>query len=247
MTEAEKAYDAAVAEIESVREATHDVLNLDKRKFHALTEIPPQISDLTGLQTLFLRNTQVTDLTPLQAISGLQVLNLGNTQVTDLGPLENLKELGVLSVNRTQLSDLRPVAGDNKLGTLKGDVRLYFEDTPATRATPELTRISELDDYAEAARQVKAYFKDLPPWTQPLPWEKVKPAKKKKNKKAPDPELPPIEAVLDPQSTTGWRWSPTHSAMVLHVPERPSDDRQQTLAQMVSDRLKQLQNTLAKH
>ena len=130
MTEAEKAYDAAVAEIESVREATHDVLNLDKRKFHALTEIPPQISDLTGLQTLFLRNTQVTDLTPLQAISGLQVLNLGNTQVTDLGPLENLKELGVLSVNRTQLSDLRPVAGDNKLGTLKGDVRLYFEDTP---------------------------------------------------------------------------------------------------------------------
>lgn len=201
------------------------------------------LQSLTKLQELYLRNTQVSDVTPLQSLTGLLSLDLSRTQVEDISPLAALKKLSVLSINDSKVADLRPIAGENALGTK--DVRggLNFNNTPAADATPELKRISELEDYNEAARQVKAYFKDLPPWPEPLPWELTS----KPKAKTQELELPPIEAILDPQTSAGWRWSPIVSAMVLHIPQSPTDARQDTLAKMVMDRLQQLQDTLAKH
>ena len=83
MDAAEEAYEAARAEIARVKAEGGDILYFDGEEYHALTQIPPAIADLTGLQSLWLNNTQITDITPLGGLTGLQNLRLDNTQITD--------------------------------------------------------------------------------------------------------------------------------------------------------------------
>ncbi|MEL7000305.1 MAG: leucine-rich repeat domain-containing protein, partial [Pseudomonadota bacterium] len=59
-------------------------------KTRALTTLPPEIADLSGLQTLNLTGTQVSDLRALEGLSGLQELDLDDTQVSDLRALAGL-------------------------------------------------------------------------------------------------------------------------------------------------------------
>ncbi len=51
---------------------------------------------VTGLQSLFLMGTQVSDLSPLSALTGLQELWLDGTQVSDLSPVAHLRNLQVI-------------------------------------------------------------------------------------------------------------------------------------------------------
>ena len=53
------------------------------------------MSDLTQLNILELRNTQVTDLSPLSVLTQLNSLYLNNTQVTDVLPIKNLTNLTI--------------------------------------------------------------------------------------------------------------------------------------------------------
>ncbi|WP_296763803.1 leucine-rich repeat domain-containing protein [Sediminimonas sp.] len=134
-----------------------------------------QVADITplkgleNLQTLSLTGTRVTDTSPLQGLKNLQGLDLDRTQVADIAPLQGLKNLQGLDLDRTQVADLRPIAdllelGDGPLGGL------HFADTPAARATPELTRLSQIEHDKYRTRETQAYLKTLPPWPEPLPW-----------------------------------------------------------------------------
>ena len=96
-----------------------------------------QVSDLTPLQelknlqwlALSLNQTQVSDLTPLQELKNLQWLDLNQTQVSDLTPLQELKNL-ILYLNQTQVSDLTPL---QELKNLQG---LYLNQTQVSDLTP---------------------------------------------------------------------------------------------------------------
>ena len=80
--------------------------------------IPDGITALTNLQTLILRGTQISDLTPLQGLSQLSSLNLCNTQISDLTPLQGLLQLSSLDLGFTQISDLTPLQGLSQLSWL---------------------------------------------------------------------------------------------------------------------------------
>ena len=111
MDAAEQAYEAARAEIARVKATVGDTLYFDAEDYRALTTLPPEIAELTGLETLVLRNTQITDLAPLAGLTRLQTLVLRNTQITDLAPLAGLTGLKRLDLCNTQITDLAPLAG----------------------------------------------------------------------------------------------------------------------------------------
>jgi Leucine-rich repeat (LRR) protein len=60
---------------------------------------------LKNLETLYLHNTQVSDLSPLAKLKNFYQLYLHNTQVSNLSPLAELKSLKELGLGGTQVSD----------------------------------------------------------------------------------------------------------------------------------------------
>ena len=73
-----------------------------------VTDLSP-LSVLTQLNSLYLSNTQVTDLSPLSVLTQLNSLDLRNTQVTDLSPLSVLTQLNILDLHDTQVTDVLPL------------------------------------------------------------------------------------------------------------------------------------------
>ena len=81
----------------------------------ALNLAGTQVSDvtplgaLTALQSLHLGDTQVSDVTPLGALTALQSLNLRSTKVSDVTPLGALTALRSLDLDGTKVSDVTPL------------------------------------------------------------------------------------------------------------------------------------------
>ena len=83
----------------------------------ALGENP--VSDLTPfasaefdeLETLYLWNCEIEDLTPLSGLTSLEFLHLYGNQVEDLSPLSGLTNLDELHLGENSISDLEPLAG----------------------------------------------------------------------------------------------------------------------------------------
>ncbi|MTJ03540.1 MAG: leucine-rich repeat domain-containing protein [Sediminimonas qiaohouensis] len=155
MSDADKAYKAAEHIVAEARQRaaealdfTREFINLNHVEFRPLAHLPPEIGTLDNLEVLDLSQTQVADITPLQGLAKLKGLDLTRTQVADLRPIADLPKLGS--------------------GPSRG---LSFANTPAARATPELTRLSEIEDSKDRTRETLAYLKALPPWPEPLPWE----------------------------------------------------------------------------
>jgi hypothetical protein len=134
-----------------------------------------QVADITplqglgNLQGLVLSDTQVADIARLQDLENLRWLALSDTQIADIAPLQGLGNLQGLVLSDTQVADLRPIANLPQLGDGASE-GLRFTDTPAARATPELTRLSQIEDDQDRTRETLAYLKTLPPWPDPLPW-----------------------------------------------------------------------------
>ncbi len=112
-------------------------ISLYKCKIKDLTPL----SQMTGLQTLYLFQNQVSDLTPLSQMTGLQSLDLDNNQVSDLSPLSQMTGLQYLDLRSNQASDLTP------LSQMTGLQGLYFRSNQVSNLTPlaELTGLQELD------------------------------------------------------------------------------------------------------
>lgn len=142
--------------------------------YTSVSDLAP-LASLTALQSLKLRNTQVTDLIPLAGLSGLQTLDLDSTQVTDLVPLAGLSALQTLYLDSTRVTDLRPLLSLNVLWDTAGEDGpsdphfwgIWFSDTPATQADPELKMLSKIGDRKNRAQQTRAYLQTLPPLRQP--------------------------------------------------------------------------------
>jgi hypothetical protein len=73
------------------------------------------LENLSSLQQLRVSNTPVADLSPLASLSGLQLLKINDTKVADLSPLANLSNLQHLDVSATQVADLNPLASLSSL------------------------------------------------------------------------------------------------------------------------------------
>ena len=56
---------------------------------------------LTNLRSLDLRNSKVSDFSPLRALTNLQSLDLEGTQVSDFSPLQALTNLQLLDLQNT--------------------------------------------------------------------------------------------------------------------------------------------------
>jgi len=104
------------------------------------------VKALTGLEVLYLGDTQVTDvgLEHLRELTGLRYLRLRGTKVTDAG-LEDLK--GLTSLQRLSLSNTRVTdAGLQHLKGLTSLQRLGLNDTLMTDAGLEhLTGLTQLE------------------------------------------------------------------------------------------------------
>ena len=208
-----------------------------------VTDLTP-LQGITGLRNLTLDGTPVTDLTPLQGLTGLRNLTLDGTPVTDLTPLQGLSGLQDLDLDNTQVLDLRPIRDLHFDVMGSTPVGLHFTNTPAAGATPELTRLSEIEDHADRTRETLAYLRTLPPYPEPAPWDEGGTQQGGSDRtNPPDPELT-ITALLNAQEPAGWRFSPVHGAMVLYVQDTPEDQRQAQLAQISADRLRHLLNAL---
>ena len=185
---ADKAYAAALEEIERVKRAGETQLRLSESRFHALSRIPPEVAGIAGLTRLWLTETQVSDFTPLAGLKGLKSLWLSQTQITDLTPLAGLTGLTRLYLSRTQITDLTPIAGLTGLTglwldqTQVSDLRpiralpfngkdsrlgLRFRSTPATQSDAELARLAAIKDTTQRINETLAYLKTLPPWPKP--------------------------------------------------------------------------------
>jgi hypothetical protein len=109
MSAADDAYAEAKRLIAEAKATGAVTLRFDVAATRALIQLPPEIADLANLSRLDLDSTQITDLTPLAALTGLRTLYLNNTQITDFAPLAALTGLSTLSLDNTQITDLTPL------------------------------------------------------------------------------------------------------------------------------------------
>jgi internalin A len=83
-----------------------------------ISELPPELKDLTSLRALNCSTTQISDLEPLRGLTSLQELVFFDTQVSNLEPLRGLSSLQDLNCAATQVSDLEPLRGLSSLQRL---------------------------------------------------------------------------------------------------------------------------------
>src|SRR4030095_8579524 len=73
----------------------------------ALTEIPSELSKLTQLTSLSLRNNQITEIKGLEQLTQLTDLNLRNNRIAEMKGLENLIKLTRLNLNNNRLIEIK--------------------------------------------------------------------------------------------------------------------------------------------
>lgn len=178
MSDADRAYELARREIAEAKRTGADRLNFSGEAFRALDRVPPEIGQLTGLQSLSLRKSRITDLAPLAGMTGLQSLDLGGTLITDLAPLAGMKRVRELWIDNTNVTDLRPATALNMLGTsLLSDKRqtvsmtvfngLSFVNTLATERDAHLAELAKISHDQERTLRTLEYLRSLPPWPEP--------------------------------------------------------------------------------
>jgi len=68
------------------------------------------LEQLTGLETLELRNNLIQDIGPLGGINTLLTLDIANNQVSAIAALDGLTNLAVLHLSHNQISDIAAFA-----------------------------------------------------------------------------------------------------------------------------------------
>ena len=95
---------------------------------------------LTGLKNLGIRNTNISDISPLAGLTGLISLTIHNTNVSDISPLAGLTGLTSLYLTNNNISDVSPLAGLTELSILYLDKNNISDVSPLA----ELTQLSYL-------------------------------------------------------------------------------------------------------
>ena len=91
-------------------------------------ENPKAIETLVAnLNTLYLHDNQIVDITPLNQLNNLETLDLYGNQIVDIAPLQQLINLNRLTLHDNQIVDLSPLVANTGLG--EGDW-LNLENNP---------------------------------------------------------------------------------------------------------------------
>ena len=147
MTEAERAYEAALVRIARARRSEENSFSFSSSEFSALETLPPEIAELGRLTDFVLMGTQVANLAPLAQLSGLTSLRLNQTQVADLTPIAHLTGMEKLDISKTPVANLTPIARMTRITDLR------LTDTPVADLSP-LSNMSELIWLDLAATQI---------------------------------------------------------------------------------------------
>ena len=107
----------------------------------ALTKIPPEISKLTDLTSLDLRNTYVSDISALKGITRLTSLDLRNTSVSDISVLMGITGMTRLDLGDTYVSDISALKGMTGM-TLLNLKRTQVSDISALKGMTRLTSLN---------------------------------------------------------------------------------------------------------
>ncbi|MFN0080527.1 MAG: COR domain-containing protein [Prosthecobacter sp.] len=153
--EAQAAYEVALEKIEACRREGKQGTHLDLSRL-GLTQVPPEISQLTALTDLGLYSNQLTSLPPqFGQLSALRELILAENQVTSLPPeFGQLAALRVLYLQDNQLTSLPP-----EFGQLAALTELRLADNQLTSLPPEIGQLSALTKLSLANNQLST----LPP------------------------------------------------------------------------------------
>lgn len=161
-----------VGDLTSLENLVHlERLSLDHT---AIVDLGP-LSGLRRLTTLTLSGTRVRDLTPLMALKHLRILKLNATDVSDLSPLSALDNLNWLYLNGSRVEDLRPIRNLRGLNSKASGASaiLQFHNTPAAEKDSGLAAALRAGDPLLITEKALEYLHSLPPWPEPLPWQKA--------------------------------------------------------------------------
>jgi Leucine-rich repeat (LRR) protein len=112
-------------------------LNLDGNQISDLTPLQA----LTNLTDLQLDQNQISDPTPLQTLPNLTVLNLGDNHVSDLTLLQSMTNLTELELGNNKISDITPLQSMTNLTKLG----LYHNKISDIAPLQALTNLTELE------------------------------------------------------------------------------------------------------
>ncbi len=121
--------------------------------FPQLTTLPPEIGQLTQLQRLDLSSTQLTALPPeIGRLTQLQSLDLSSPQLTALPPeIGLLTQLQSLDLRNTQLAELPP-----EIGQLTQLQSLDLRNTRLAALPAEIARLTQLQNLYLSSPQLTA-------------------------------------------------------------------------------------------
>lgn len=128
--------------------------NLDLSDLKFLNRIP-SLDTLPQLFHLSIRNTGISDLSPLADLRALRQLNITNTKVTDISPLSKLKTLQVLGArsirinNLTALTSLYELTNINLRETYVKDLSPLANLVALQSLILTKTRVSDVSPLAE--------------------------------------------------------------------------------------------------
>ena len=85
---------------------------------------------MTALETLWIDENQIVDISPLANLTRLQDLDLHTNQIVDVSPLANLKQLQKLDLTYNRIMDISPLANLTALETLWMPVNRVTDISP---------------------------------------------------------------------------------------------------------------------
>ena len=137
---AQEAYTMALKRIEACRREGKLGTQLELADL-GLTQVPPQIGQLTALKGLNLAGNQLTSLPPeIGQLTALEELQLSCNQLTSLPPeIGQLKALTLFHISNNKLSCIPPEIG--QLSSLEG---LRLDDNQLTSLPSEIGKLSSL-------------------------------------------------------------------------------------------------------
>jgi len=104
-------------------ETLHTIIFTEKVDLTGYEDITSleSLEQLINVRTVYLSETNVSDLGPLGSLNGITLLDVSSTKVTDIEALRNLKLLKELNIENTGVSDLSPLALASKLKIVRAD------------------------------------------------------------------------------------------------------------------------------
>ena len=117
-------------------------------------------ADKEKVKVLFLKDSQISDLTPFSDLNNLEELHLNQNLISDLNPIRNLKNLQRLSLKNNRVVDISPIKGLTKLYAFHVSNDNLTSEGSRVR---DLSALKELNLLRNLGLANNHYIKDLKP------------------------------------------------------------------------------------